>query len=179
VRRTLALDGVELVLWLERDAHGVALEAVAARPSVGELRFAPGAAVRDGRGGGWEVEGALAVLDADVRDGVLRTPAHPDALARAWAALTCPTAGEVLLSAAPGWEFQDWGGQGHVGGGSHGSLRGEDSEGALVVCGLDVPAADRPGGAGAAPPDAAGAAAQWSICDVAPLVLGHFGLAAG
>jgi hypothetical protein len=179
VRRALALDGVELVLWLERDAHGAALEAVVARPAVGELRFAPGAAVRDGRGVGWDVEGALEVLEADVHDGVLRTPAHPDALARAWAALTCPTAGEVLLSAAPGWEFQDWGGQGHVGGGSHGSLRGEDSEGALVVCGLDLPTAGAPGGAGAAPPDGAGDTAQWSICDVAPLVLGHFDVSPG
>ena len=30
--------------------------------------------------------------------------------ARIWSALNCPTAGDVLLSAAPGYEFVDWGG---------------------------------------------------------------------
>jgi hypothetical protein len=98
-------------------------------------------------------------LGASVRDGVLDAPAHPDVLARTWSALTCPSSGEVLLSAAPGWEFQDWGGQAHVGGGSHGSLRDEDSLGALVLCGVALPAA---------------APAQWTIRDVAPLVLEHF-----
>ena len=33
-----------------------------------------------------------------------------------------PNAGEVLLSAALGWEFADLGGRHHLGGGSHGSL---------------------------------------------------------
>jgi hypothetical protein len=170
VRRALALDGVELVLWLERDAHGAPLEGVLARPLVGELRFAPGGDLADARGGSWSLEGELAVLDADVREDLLNTPHHPDALARAWSALTCPTSGDVLLSAAPGCEFLDWGGRGHVGGGSHGSLRGEDSLGALILCGLD--AAARPSGG----PPPGGASLQWTIRDVAPLILAHFGL---
>ena len=161
VRRALALDGVELVMWLERDAHGAPAEGVIARPSIGELRFRPGGDVRDARGGRWSLEGELTVLGAAVRDGVLSTPEHPDALARVWSALSCPTSGDVLLSAEPFHEFLDWGRQGHVGGGSHGSLRGEDSLGALILCGLDLPA-ETP--------------AQWSIRDVAPLILQHFGL---
>jgi predicted AlkP superfamily pyrophosphatase or phosphodiesterase len=163
VRRALALDGVELVMWLERDAHGAPAEGVIARPSIGELRFGPGGDVRDARGGRWSLEGELTVLGGAVRDGVLSTPEHPDALARAWSALSCPTSGDVLLSAEPFHEFLDWGRQGHVGGGSHGSLRGEDSLGALILCGLELPVE---------------APAQWSIRDVAPLVLGHFGVAA-
>jgi hypothetical protein len=83
-------------------------------------------------------------------------------LARAWAALTCPSSGEVLLSAAPGYEFVDWGRQAHVGGGSHGSLHASDSLGALVTYGVELPSPEP---------------AQWAIRDVAPLVLGHFGLA--
>ena len=47
---------------------------------------------------------------------------HPDGRARAEAALRNPNAGEVLVSAAPGWEFADLGGRHHAGGGSHGSL---------------------------------------------------------
>ncbi len=62
---------------------------------------------------------------------------YPDALARAWSALNCPTAGDILLSAAPGYEFVDWGGSDHVGGGSHGSLHRTDSLGALLWCGTE------------------------------------------
>jgi hypothetical protein len=168
IRTALALDGVELVMWLRRDVHGDPVEGVIARPSVGELRFAPGGPVRDARGGSWCVEGELAALASGVRDGLLEAPDHPDALARAWSALVCPTSGDVLLSAAPGYEFLDWGGQAHVDGGSHGSLRGEDSLGALILCGL----------APAAPPSAfPGGPLQWSIRDVAPLIARHFGIA--
>src|SRR5207237_1377111 len=76
----------------------------------GELRFSHGGDVLDERGGRWSIDGPLEVLDAEVQDGVLRSHAYPDALGRAWSALTCPTSGDVLLSAAPGYEFADWGG---------------------------------------------------------------------
>jgi hypothetical protein len=95
-------------------------------------------------------------------------PDYPDALGRVWSALTCPTAGDVLLSAAPAYEFVDWGGVDHVGGGSHGSLHASDSLGALLWCGVE-----RPGGE--LPRDAH---AQWTLRDVVPAVLDHFGLAA-
>src|SRR6202035_6190135 len=93
----------------------------------------------DRRGASWSVEGSLAVIEASARDGRLQTPTYPDALARVWSALTCPTSGEVLLSAAPGYEFIDWGRQAHLGGGSHGSLHASDSLGALVLCGVAPP----------------------------------------
>jgi len=159
--RALSIDGVDLVLWLERDAHEAPREGVLASPERGELRFAPGGEVLDGRGRSWSVEGRPDVLDGQLRDGCLTTPSYPDALARAWAALTCPTSGEVLISAAPGYEFVDWGRQAHVGGGSHGSLHASDSLGALLLSGVALPSS---------PP------AQWAIADVAPLVLEHFGV---
>ena len=62
-------------------------------------------------------------------------PEYPDALSRVWSELHCPNAGEILLSAGPGYEFVDWGGSDHVGGGSHGSLHRSDSLGALLWCG--------------------------------------------
>jgi len=80
-----------------------------------------------------------------------------------WAALECPTSGDVALSSGPAYEFLDWGGQGHVGGGSHGSLHASDSLGALIACGVELPAQE-PG--------------QWAIRDVAPIVLAHFGASA-
>jgi hypothetical protein len=164
VTRALAIDGVDLVLWLERDAHDAPREGVIASPLHGELRFAPGGPVVDPRGVSWSVEGAFGAIDGTIQDGCLLTPAYPDALARAWSALTCPTSGEVLLSAAPGHEFIDWGRQAHVGGGSHGSLHASDSLGALVLSGVALPDPEP---------------AQWAIRDVAPLVLRHFGLDTG
>ncbi len=157
------LDGVDLVMWLERDAHEQPREAVVASAERGELRFAPGGATLDARGSAWRVSGELAVLGAEIRDGVLLSPAYPDALARVWSALMCPNSGEVLLSASPGWEFADWGRQAHVGGGSHGSLHASDSLGALVIHGAALP---NP------------APAQWAIRDVAAIALSHFGLPA-
>lgn len=159
----LQADGVELALWLRRDVHGAPAEAAIARAGRDgggheELRFKPGGEVDDEGGRRWSVEGALEVLGAQLRDGRLHAPDFPDALARAWAALTCPTSGDVLLSAAPEREFVDIGGAAHVGGGSHGSLRAEDSLGALIVCGIEGPLPER-----------------WSIADVAPLIRAHFG----
>jgi predicted AlkP superfamily pyrophosphatase or phosphodiesterase len=159
----LAIDGVDLVMWLERDAHDIPREGVIASAAHGELRFHPGGAggtVTDPRGVVWSVAGELAAIDGAIDDGgVLTTPAYPDALARAWSALTCATSGEVLISAAPGYEFLDWGRQAHVGGGSHGSLHASDSLGALVLCGVDLPEVEP---------------TQWAIRDVAALVRAHF-----
>jgi hypothetical protein len=193
-QRALAVEGVELAMWLERDAHGLPSEAVIARAggpgsrrsggsgpggagscrggsharaarggiaatgALRELRFRPGDGARDLRGRAWSLEGELAVLDAELQDGRLHAPDFPDALARAWSALTCPTSGDVLLSAAPGREFADLGGQAHVGGGSHGSLRAEDSLGAAIVSGVD----------------ALDGREQWAISDFAAIVQRHF-----
>ena len=81
----------------------------------------------------------------------------PDGYARAAAALRNPNAGEVLVSAAPGWEFADLGGGHHVGGGSHGSLAASDSEVPMLTVGLGEPPA--------------------SITGIKGLVLEHFGVA--
>jgi hypothetical protein len=120
----------ETVLFRE-GAEGVA------RREGEELRFRPGE-------DGWRTSGDRALLD------------HPNGLERAWAALGNPNAGELVVSAAPGFEFVDLGGRSHAGGGSHGSLTAGDSEVPMLAVGLDGEAA--------------------SITDVAPLALRHFGV---
>ena len=75
------------------------------------------------------------------------------------AALRCPNVGDVVVSAAASWEFQDLGGAHHRGGGSHGSLDEGDSLVPLLSVGLH-------------------AAALGSVVDVAPAVLAHFGVQA-
>jgi predicted AlkP superfamily pyrophosphatase or phosphodiesterase len=63
---------------------------------------------------------------------------HPDAARRARAALANPNAGDLLVSAADGWELVDLGGAHHAGGGSHGSLSAGDSFAPLLTVGLDA-----------------------------------------
>jgi hypothetical protein len=158
VAATSELDGVDLVMWL----GGSGGEEAVVRSQAGELRFAPGGELEDERGSRWSVEGEPAVLGLRIDSGRVRTYEYPDALARSWSALNCENAGDVLLSAAPGYEFVDWGGADHVGGGSHGSLHRSDSLGALLWCGTG--------------PETRAARDQWSLLDVAPLVREHFGV---
>jgi hypothetical protein len=158
-RTALALEGVDLVIRMSDHPDGEAI----VRSSEGELRFRPGGDLEDLRGGRWSVDGDRAVLELAAEDGRVSSRSYPDALARVWSALRCRTSGEVLLSAAPGYEFRDWGGGHHVGGGSHGSLHATDSHAALIWCGTG-PAVD--------------AKPQWSLRDVTPMVLDHFGVAA-
>ncbi len=81
---------------------------------------------------------------------------HPDAAERVRAALANPNAGELLVSAAQGWELVDLGGRHHLGGGSHGSLVAGDSFVPLLTIGVE--------------------AAPARITEVTPAVLEHFGV---
>jgi predicted AlkP superfamily pyrophosphatase or phosphodiesterase len=128
-RRLEREPSVEVVLYREGE------EAVARRRG-DELRFAPA-------DGGFAVHGDESLLS------------YPDALERSWAALQNPNAGDLIVSAAPGFEFVDLGGRHHAGGGSHGSLEAGDSEVPMLAVGLD-------------PPE--------RIVDVAPTVLRYFGV---
>ena len=152
------VEGIDLLLWLDRQHRDEAVVST----SRGELRFAPGGDLEDERGERWSVEGEPAALGLTVDDGRVSSLEYPAALARIWSALNCPTAGDVLLSASPGYEFVDWGGADHVGGGSHGSLHRSDSLGALLWCGTG--------------PETRESREQWSLRDIAPMVREHFGL---
>jgi hypothetical protein len=147
------VDGIDLLV------RGDGEEAAVWSPR-GELRFAPGNDLIDDGGRGWSVEGELDALSLEVEDGRVLSRVYPDGLSRLWSALRCPGAGDVLVSAAPEYEFVDWGGADHVGGGSHGSLHVGDSLGALVLCGTG--------------PDSVEAREQWTLRDAARIVLDHF-----
>jgi hypothetical protein len=81
----------------------------------------------------------VAATDGPSLEGDATILDHPDGIARVWAAAHCPNAGDVLVSAAPGWEFADMGGSHHSGGGSHGSLSSADSVVPVIGVGLEPP----------------------------------------
>jgi predicted AlkP superfamily pyrophosphatase or phosphodiesterase len=159
VQTSLSTQGVDVVCFMAGS------EAVI-RTGRGELRFAPDGPVEDLRGQRWHIDGELVAIGAEDRDGRFFSPHYPDALGRVWSALRCPTAGDVLLSAAPSYEFVDWGGADHVGGGSHGSLHASDSLGALLWCGTE----------GGREFESRASKEQWSLRDIAPMARAHFGL---
>ena len=103
------------------------------------------------------LEGDEIVARRDRADGPVEKLEHPDAAWRARSALANPNAGELLVSAAEGWELVDLGGRHHAGGGSHGSLVAGDSFAPVLTVGLR--------------------AEVRRITDVAPAVLAHFGVA--
>ena len=123
------------------DEPRAAAERLDAEPSAGTVLFE-----EDGR--------VVARRDGDEDPALLDDV--PDGHTRAAAALRNPNAGEVLVSAAPGWEFVDLAGRGHLGGGSHGSLDAADSEVPMLTVGLGPP------------PD--------SITGIKQLVTGHFAI---
>jgi hypothetical protein len=104
----------------------------------------------------FEEDGQM-VVRRDGDEDIALLDALPDGRRRAAAALRNPNAGEVLVSAAPGWEFLDLAGRHHLGGGSHGSLELADSEVPMLTVGLDPPPA--------------------SITGVKGLIAEHFGVA--
>jgi hypothetical protein len=171
--RLRRLRGVDLFAWLslgdgnpvERAQSGPPLagEVVVERDGA-ELRFRPGRQVIDRRGRRWDLDGDLAALEAEVRDGRIETPEYPDGLGRLWSALRAPQTGDILISASPGYELVDWGGVTHCPGGSHGALDAGDSLAPLLLCGLE--------------PGIAASREQWALRDVAGLVLDHFGIGA-
>jgi hypothetical protein len=169
------LEGIDLFAWLEYEGRPVLRGNVDGPPprrcaAVVEregavLRFRPGSVAVDARGARWDLDGDPGALLAEVTgpDSRFDSAEYPDALGRLWAALTAPHAGDIMISAAEGYEFVDWGGVTHCPGGSHGALAAGDSLGPLLLCGFESGIERR--------------REQWAISDVAELVCEHFGIA--
>ena len=179
VRRRLRGRGeVDVIAWLagpdgrplersgvgtpELDGAEAVVEAGRGNLRGGELRFRPGSQFDDLRNGSWDLAGDRGLLGLGERDGRLASDSHPDALSRLWSGLAAGHAGDVLVSLSRGFETVDWGGMTHVGGGSHGALEVGDSLVPLVMAGFE--------------PGVEDTRAQWKLCDVAGLVLDHFGI---
>ena len=132
----------DVTMWREGPWYAVRREG-------GELRFRRGGGHEDARGNGWELAGDRDLLDPAV---------YPNALERIEGAVSCATAGDVIVSARLGDEFADSGGKHHAGAGSHGSLHAEDSLVPLITAGFETPT---------------GLGPQPSITDLTPLAIRH------
>ena len=125
------IDGVDLVMW--RDDG----EAVIARRGAASCASRPAARSRDARGERWRVDGdarrARRRVERRRAAHAATTRTRSRACGRRCAARRPATS---CCPPAPGYEFVDWGGADHVGGGSHGSLHRSDSLGALLWCGV-------------------------------------------
>ena len=109
----------------------------------------------------WTISGDLDLLDITIVDGKIRYGRYPDALERLDQAVGCIHAGDVVISARPGYEFIDIGGGKHTGG-SHGSLHVTDSTAPLLTWGLeDVPQLEWP---------------TLRLSDISGIIRAHFGL---
>ena len=118
-----------------------------------ELRFRPGAGQKDPAGRSWELVGDAGALDLRVSEDTLVYGDYPDALERLWGSVRSSRAGDVVLSASPGYTFGEVNGNFHKQS-DHGSLHADDSN--VFSIGLGLPAPRR-------------------ITDVAPTILDHFG----
>ena len=159
-----AIDGVDLVMWLERDAHE--------RPARGRDReprgaascaSRPGGELQDPRGARWSVEGALAVLGGRRRGrALLQTPDYPDALARVLVGAHVPHLGRGAAVGRAGLRVPRLG--------PPGARRRRQPR--LAARQRLARRARRSAGSRCPTPEPA----QWAIRDVAPLVLEHFGV---
>jgi hypothetical protein len=121
------------------------------------LKFRPGAGPADPAGRSWELAGNPGVLDLELSGDALRYGDYPDALERLWGSVRSPRAGDVILSAAPGYTFGEVNGNYHKES-DHGSLHADDSGVFSIGLGLRAPR---------------------RITDVVPILLAHFGADAG
>jgi hypothetical protein len=117
------------------------------------LRFRPGDGPNDPAGRSWELAGDAETLDLYVSGEALHYGDYPDALERLWGSVRSPRAGDVILSASPGYTFGEVNGNFHKES-DHGSLHADDSNAFSI--GLGLPAPRR-------------------ITDIAPTLLAHFG----
>ena len=118
-----------------------------------ELRFRPGDGPADPAGRSWELAGDPRALDLAVSGEALKYGDYPDAFERLWGSVRLSRAGDVILSASPGYTFGEVNGNFHKES-DHGSLHADDSD--VFSIGLGLPAPRR-------------------ITDIAATLLAHFG----
>lgn len=128
VKCLLQESQVDQVLWKEEPWYH-------AEAGKGKLSFRKGGNTRDDYGNQWEVTGDASILDITVEGEQIRYGLYPNALERISHCLDNPNAGELVVTAKPGYILHGEGTPGRPGKGSHGSLHQEDSLVPLIISG--------------------------------------------
>lgn len=153
VGRLGRIQGLDQVVWKEGEWFHVL------QSGGGTLSFRPGRELWDDYGQGWFLVGDPGAVDASTDGHRIFFGDYPDALAQFSNALNCENAGDLLVTASPGYEFSGECDPIHPGCGSHGSLHREDSLVPLFVAG-DTFGVSKP-----------------RIMDLAPFIRSRYGLA--
>lgn len=152
VKSIVSVAGVDQVAWKEGDRYRLV------QAGGGALFYRPGREAWDEYGQGWELEGDPGAAGARLNGHSVVFGDYPDVLSQFANALDCENAGDILVTARPGFEFTGEYGPRHPGCGSHGSLHRDDSLVPLFVAGSPF-GISRP-----------------RIQDIAPYILSHFGI---
>ncbi|HBV96520.1 MAG: hypothetical protein JL50_16940 [Peptococcaceae bacterium BICA1-7] len=129
VERLKGVTGVDQLAWKEGDwCHII-------NAGGEELSFRPGRDVWDQYGQGWSLRGQPSAAGARISGHSAAYGEYPDALAQLYNALGCMNAGDLVVTAKSGYEFNGAWGPTHLGCGSHGSLHRIDALVPLFVSG--------------------------------------------
>ncbi|WP_273483224.1 alkaline phosphatase family protein [Desulforamulus ruminis] len=127
--RILKDRGVDQVMW--KDGAGYRVKG----NQGGTLFFRRGGPYRDPYGNQWNLEGDTAVLDLHLEESWIHYGAYPNALERIADCLDNPNAGELVVTARPGYLLGGEGAPSTRIKGSHGSLYREESLVPLIISG--------------------------------------------
>ncbi|MCL5781457.1 MAG: alkaline phosphatase family protein [Firmicutes bacterium] len=119
---------VDQVIWKEDPWYHVETER-------GVLSFRKGGNYRDEYGNQWDVSGEKAALDMILEENQILYDLYPNALERISQCLDNPNAGELVVTAKPGYLLAGEGAPWRHGKGSHGSLHREDTMVPLIISG--------------------------------------------
>lgn len=124
-------SNIDQVIWKEETWYRVATHK-------GTLAFRKGGSLRDHYDNFWEVSGENTALDLTIREGQIHYGKYPNPLERIIQCLDNSNAGDLVVTAKPGYLLEGEGASKSHGKGSHGSLSREDSAVPLIISGTSA-----------------------------------------
>ena len=122
---------IDQVMWKEDQWYHVVSHE-------GTLRFRKGGNLQDSYQNLWELQGEREILNIETAGEYIDYSHYPNALERIAQCLENPNAGELVITAKPGYLLEGEGVPKKHGKGSHGSLQQEDSMVPLIISGTSA-----------------------------------------
>ncbi|AEF94129.1 type I phosphodiesterase/nucleotide pyrophosphatase [Desulfotomaculum nigrificans CO-1-SRB] len=132
VRHLLTEPRIDQIIWREDQWYHVQ------QPGKNKLSFCKGDKYTDIYGQSWQITGDPKSLDLQLDGNYITYGQYPNALARIADCLDNPHAGDMVITAKPGYLLGGEGAPPFPGAGSHGSLHREDSLVPLIISGTSA-----------------------------------------